>query len=77
MGWDEEGWGGGVQFTSNLGSGWTGQHHAEEGFQVSKRGFKEQRDWQRGSTKENSKGSKKGNCAVTICCQCNLCTCIR
>jgi hypothetical protein len=32
-------WGGGGQYTSNLGPGWTGiAPHAKEGFQVSKRG---------------------------------------
>ncbi len=59
MGRDGKGWGRGVQFTSNLGSGWTGKHHAKEGFQVSKRGFKGQRDWQRGSTKKTAKGVKR------------------
>jgi hypothetical protein len=37
-GGDEEGMGGGGQFTSNLGPRWTGSYHAKEGFQVSKRG---------------------------------------
>jgi hypothetical protein len=40
--WNGEGigreWGGGGQFTSNLGPGWTkNAPHKEEGFQVSKR----------------------------------------
>ncbi len=40
MGRDGRGWGEGGQFMSNLGPGWTGQHDAKEGFQVSKKGFK-------------------------------------
>jgi hypothetical protein len=30
-------WGGGGQFISNLGPGWTGSYHTKEGFQLSKR----------------------------------------
>jgi hypothetical protein len=65
--WNGEGMGRGLgrggQFTSNLGSRWTGSYHAKEGFQVSKR------EWKR-SKRELARGRKQGDCAmnnVVIC----------
>ncbi len=57
------GWNWGDQFTSNLGSRWTGSYHVKEGFQVSKGKWK-------GSKRESgreakSKGSRH-DCVVTI-----------
>ncbi len=65
--WNGEGmgreWGGGGQFTSNLGPGWTRiVPRKEEGFQVSKRDFGE---------REISKGNQQGVApelnAVNLC----------
>ncbi len=49
-------WGGGGQFTSNLGQGWTGSHHEKEGFQVSKRDLRKGRNWQGKMAKGNQQG---------------------
>ncbi len=63
--WSGEGmgreWGGGGQFTSNLGSGWTGiAPRKEEGFQISKRDLGERGiskgNWQGESAKGGNKG---------------------
>jgi hypothetical protein len=59
----------GGQFTSNLGSGWTGQHHAKEGFQVSKKGFKGKEIGKGDRQGEIARGVKKANCAITLRCQ--------
>ncbi len=53
-------WGGGGQFTSNLGPRWTGPHHAKGGIPSKWKGIG------RGTDRETSKGSKKGNCAITL-----------
>jgi hypothetical protein len=63
--WNGEGMKGGWkwedQFTSNLGTRWTGSYHTKEGFQVSKR------EWER-SKGELERGSKKqGECAISVC----------
>jgi hypothetical protein len=51
-------WGGGGQFTSNLGPGWTRiAPHRNEGFQVSKRVLGAKGNWQGESARGISKGS--------------------
>jgi hypothetical protein len=53
--------GGGGQFTSNLGPGWTRiAPHRKEGFQVSKRVSGARGTWQGELTKGDNKGSKQG-----------------
>jgi hypothetical protein len=54
----EEKGGGGGQYTSNLGPGWTGiAPHAKEGFQVSKRGSGTGEGFSR------QRGNYQGDCA--------------
>ncbi len=68
-------WGGGGQFTSNLGPGWTRiAPRKEEGFQVSKRGSGKgelARDWQgelaRGMARGNSQGVAPRLNMVNLC----------
>ncbi len=55
-------WGGGGEFTSNLGPGWTRiAPHKEEGFQVSRRDSGKG-ELPRKFTKGNGKGNLKGLC---------------
>jgi hypothetical protein len=76
--WNGEEWGGGGQFTSNLGPGWTRiAPRKEEGFQVSRKDSgkgelakDQQGDWQGEWQGEIHKGVAPGLSIV------NLCTCI-
>jgi hypothetical protein len=62
-------WGGGGQFTSNLGPGWTRiTPHRKEGFQVSERD-----SGTRGVIKGNIKGSIKGNYQGNLSRGCAMC----
>jgi hypothetical protein len=68
--------GGGGQYTSNLGPGWTGiAPHAKEGFQVSKRGSG------KGEGFFQAKGNYQWDCACTsdimptLYISCQLCVC--
>jgi hypothetical protein len=58
-------WGGGDQFTSNLGPGWTRiAPRKEEGFQVSKSGAQEKGELSRGISKGNWQGELARSCAM-------------
>jgi hypothetical protein len=54
-------WGGGGQFTSNLGPGWTGSCHTRGGIPstVSKRDSRDRGNWQGELTEGISKGNKE------------------
>jgi hypothetical protein len=52
------GWKWGDQFRSNLGPGWMGSYHSEEGFQVSKRNRRKAKRDQKGESR------KQGDCAI-------------
>ncbi len=65
--WNGEGlgriWGGGDQFTSNLGQGGWDRTTQREGFHVSERGIK----------REPARGAKRGVCAMSIL---SICICV-
>ncbi len=58
-------WGGGGQFTSNLGPGWTGSHHTRGGIPSKKEGFKRKRELARGIGKGKLARGITRNCAIT------------
>ncbi len=67
--WNGEGmgreWGGGGQFTSNLGPGWMGSHRTKGGIPSKYEGFEEREELARGNGKRKpARGITRG-CAIT------------
>jgi hypothetical protein len=67
-------WGGGGQFTRNLGQGWMGSHHTRGGIPSKSEGLKERRELARGIGRGKPARGITRDCAIISIA--DLCMCI-